>query len=92
MRRLGVPTQISDSSVVAIARAWSFVASSRPDSTASRISSSSPGSTIGLRPAEICAFFSSLTSTPTTSWPKRARQAAQTVPTYPSPKMETRIV
>src|SRR5262245_42987596 len=90
--RLGVPTQTSESSDQEIACSTSEVADRRPASTASRISSSTPGSTIGLRPATICAFLSALTSTPSTSCPNRARQAAQTVPTYPNPKIETRIV
>src|SRR4051812_22304588 len=48
-----------------------------------------PGSTIGLRPLLTAATFSSLTSTPTTSWPSAAKFAAETHPTYPSPNTET---
>src|SRR5207253_5689933 len=39
----------------------------------------------------IIATFSALMSTPTTSWPALARQAAVTDPTYPSPKTLTRM-
>ena len=68
------------------------VARSRPLAALSRISSSSPFSTIGLRPSLRLATLSGLTSTPTTVWPSAANDAADTLPTYPRPNTETFIV
>ena len=65
-RRLGVPTQISDRSVSRTASAVLAVARSRPLARFSWMSSSSPFSTIGLRPSLRLATLSGLTSTPTT--------------------------
>src|SRR5688572_7801854 len=92
LRRLGVPTQTSDRSVALTASAVLVVARSRPLPTTSVSSSPRPGSTIGLRPSLMARTFSSLTSTPTTSWPSAANKAAATVPRYPRPKTETFIV
>ena len=74
-------TEISDSSVPAIAAAVSVVADSRPSATFFAISSGSPGSTMGLRPALSEATLSGLTSTPTTVCPSSASAAPVTLPT-----------
>ena len=72
-------------------RCWSSRAAIRSPRR-SRISSSSPFSTIGLRPSLRLATLSGLTSTPTTVWPSAANDAADTLPTYPRPNTETFIV
>ncbi len=79
--RLGVLTEIRDSSVAAMAAAGSVVADRRPAATFLAISSGSPGSTIGLRPAFSDATLSALTSTPTTVCPSSASAAPVTLPT-----------
>lgn len=79
--RLGVPTHTHAISVWRTAWVQSVVARSRPDRTASLSSSSTPGSTIGERPALTASTFERLTSTPMISWPRSARQAAETTPT-----------
>jgi hypothetical protein len=81
LRRLGVLTEISDRSVEAIADHGSTVADSRPAAALRPISSSRPGSTIGLRPACRQATFCGLTSTPTTWCPSSASAAPVTLPT-----------
>src|SRR5262249_16782181 len=90
-RRLGVPTQISETSESPMAWSLDVVARRRPLPTTSRSSSASPGSTIGEVAALIIATFSAFTSTPATVWPAFARQAAVTHPTYPRPNTLTRI-
>src|ERR1044071_5753291 len=65
----------------------SVIAFSFPSPTAFLINSSMPGSTIGLRPLLMMSTFTWFTSTPITSCPSSAKQAADTQPTYPSPKM-----
>src|SRR4029079_7978175 len=87
----GVPTQISESSVSRIASAVLVVARRRPFAVVSRISSSSPFSTIGLRPSLRLATLAGATSTPTTLCPSAANDAAETLPTYPRPNTETFI-
>src|SRR5262245_60012427 len=89
--RLGVPTQISETSESPMAWSLDVVARRRPLPTTSRSSSASPGSTIGEVAALIIATFSAFTSTPATVWPAFARQAAVTHPTYPRPNTLTRI-
>src|ERR1700758_301471 len=46
-------------------------------------------SMIGVRPESIISTLARLTSTPMTLWPMEAKQAAETEPTYPNPKMLT---
>src|SRR5271156_4204860 len=46
-------------------------------------------SMIGVRPESIISTLARLTSTPMTLWPIDAKQAAETEPTYPNPKMLT---
>src|SRR5438132_3362997 len=89
--RLGVPTQMSDNSEAATALSPDVVARRRRVPTTSASSSGSPGSITGERAAFTIETFSALTSTPITSCPAFARQAAVTQPTYPSPKTLTRI-
>ena len=55
-----------------------------------RISSSSPGSKTGGRPSLTDRIFSSSISTPMTSKPFAARQAANGAPSFPRPKIEIR--
>src|SRR6266852_4606523 len=50
------------------------------------MSSGKPGSTTLLTPLLMLSTFAWLISIPRTSWPPAARQAAETEPTYPSPK------
>src|SRR6058998_3008209 len=83
---LGVPTHIREKAASPTAAAASVVARNRPAATTSRTSAASPGSTTGLQPRLIRSTFVSLTSTPMTPYPAFARQAAETQPTYPSPK------
>ena len=78
---LGVPTQMSDMSVPAMAAATSLVALRRPAATPAATRSARPSSTMGLCPALIISTFSSLTSTPRTVAPRSARHAADTDPT-----------
>src|SRR5712691_3636594 len=85
LARPGVPTQMSASSLLAIASLLDPVARSLPARTSVPISSSRPGSTTGDDPALIVSTFAGAASTPTTSWPALARQAALTEPTYPRP-------
>src|SRR5262245_49055668 len=87
--RLGVPTHTSDRSVAATASAGSTVARKRLARTASRSRLGRPGSTIGLRPSLIARTLSASTSTPTTSCPSLANDAAETLPTYPRPKIDS---
>ena len=44
---------------------------------------------IGVRPESMVSTLARLTSTPMTWWPMEAKQAAETDPTYPNPKMLT---
>src|SRR5260370_12472010 len=44
---------------------------------------------MGVWPESIISALAGLTSTPTTLWPMEAKQAAETEPTYPKPKMLT---
>jgi hypothetical protein len=81
LRADGVPTQTIARSVPAIASAGSVVARRRPSRTTSSISSPMRSSRTGVRPAATMATFSGFTSTPTTSWPRAAKQAAETAPT-----------
>src|SRR6266545_4948434 len=92
LERDGVPTQIRARWLSATASAALVVARSRPFFTISAMSSPSPGSTSGDSPRPTAPTLSGFTSTPMTSWPARARQAAVTHPTYPSPKTLTRMV
>src|SRR5262245_6715683 len=55
-----------------------------------RISSASPGSKTGGRPSLTERIFSSSISTPMTSKPLAARQAANGAPSFPRPKIEIR--
>src|SRR4051794_3330391 len=81
-----------DISVAATASLADVVARSFLPATASAITASRPGSTNGDLPSFTMATLSALTSTPITSWPSRARQAAITAPTWPKPKTLTLIV
>ena len=78
---LGVPTQISESAAASTASHGSVVARKRPLLTTSVTSSATPGSTTGLLPWLIMSTFRLLTSTPITSQPAFAKQAADTQPT-----------
>src|SRR5713226_6945949 len=91
LMRAGVPTQMSASSVLEIASSLEVVARSLPSRTWAASSSSSPGSMTGEVPALTAATFSATESTPSTSWPALARQAALTEPTYPRPKTLIRM-
>ena len=75
----GVPTHTKCTTASA-ARPGSVVNSSRPVASASPSSSSRPGSWNGALPAASAATCSSITSTPTTSWPSEAMHAACTAP------------
>ena len=77
----GVPTQISETSLAAIASATSVVARKVPESTTSAISSPIRSSTTGVRPRAIRSTLIGLTSTPMTSCPLDAKHAAETEPT-----------
>ncbi len=46
-------------------------------------------SMIGVRPESIVSTLARFTSTPITLCPMEAKQAAETEPTYPNPKMLT---
>ena len=72
---------MSDTSLPSTAARTSVVARRRPDSCICRTSSPIPSSTMVLRPALIIATLDSLTSTPMTEKPSRAKQAAETQPT-----------
>src|SRR6185436_9316321 len=48
-----------------------------------------PSSIIGEQPRLMMSTLVGFTSTPTTSCPSLAKQAAETAPTYPKPKMLT---
>jgi hypothetical protein len=80
----GVSTQTKTKSAPSTASAATRVNLSLPSFFA--ISSSSPGSKIGTSPRWSRSTFSCTTSRTTTSWPRSARQAAVTRPTYPAPK------
>ena len=82
---LGVPTHTIDRSVSVTACKELAVAVRRPPSTFRLTSSSISRSRIGECPDRIKSTFISDRSRPTTVWPRSARQAQQTVPTYPSP-------
>ena len=92
LRRLGVPTHRNEISVCSTAALESVVARSNDALCAWSTSSCMPGSTIGLRPESSCSTFNGLMSTPTTECPLEARHAAVTDPTYPRPKMLTRLL
>ena len=79
--RLGVPTQTSARSVYRIAAATSVVADRRPAAIWRPIISPTPFSMTGVVPALTRSTLSRSLSTPITSWPSSARQAAETVPT-----------
>lgn len=79
--REGVPTQTRLRSVAATASAAEVVARRRPAATASSISSLTFFSMIGALPELTMATLAGWGSTPTTSCPSRARQAAETTPT-----------
>src|SRR4029077_8105622 len=80
-RRNGGPPQ--SCAMVAPPSAWGveMVARKRPAATTSEMSALKPGSTTGEALSLIMATFSSSMSTPITSWPAFARQAAVTDPT-----------
>src|SRR6185312_4169457 len=65
----------------------SLVARSRFSDTARRVNSASSASTTGARPELMSCTLSQFGSTPVTTWPRSARHAADTAPTYPSPNM-----
>jgi len=88
----GVPTEITEISVVATASATLVVARRRPALIAAASRSPISSSTIGDRPLFINATLPSLTSMPITSNPSFAKQPHDTAPTYPSPNTLTRIV
>jgi len=67
----------------------SVVAFKRPARCASATISLMRASMIGVRPESIISTLARLTSTPITLWPMEAKQAADTEPTYPNPKMLT---
>ena len=79
--RLGVPTQMSETSLDITASRTSLVARSRPAWRMSRTRSPIPSSTIVLFPAFTISTLEALTSTPVTWKPSRAKQAAETQPT-----------
>jgi len=87
--RLGVPTQTKDTSELSTAAVASVVARSRPVLWASATISVMRASMIGVRPEPIISTLARLTSTPITLCPIEAKQAAETEPTYPKPKMLT---
>ena len=87
LRMLGVPTQRKEISVSRTAFSESEVACKRQAFWDSAIRSATAGSTIGLRPLPRASTLAALRSTPVTRFPRCARQAAVTVPTYPKPKM-----
>src|SRR6266851_9121541 len=91
LSRLGVPTQIRAKSDPETPSSVEVVARRRPAGVTSASSSPSPGSTRGEIPPLTMATLSGLMSTPITWWPALARQAAVTQPTYPRPKMLTRM-
>src|SRR5580704_18655742 len=88
----GVPTHTSETSASRTASCGSVVVRSDPRVAVSYTNWSSPGSMTGLRPLAIISTFEASTSTPQTSWPREARHAAVTVPTYPRPKTATLTV
>src|SRR6266446_9071263 len=87
--KLGVPTQTNETSEFSMAAVASVVACSTPARWASATISLMRASMIGVRPESIISTLARLTSTPTTLWPMEAKQAAETDPTYPNPKMLT---
>ena len=87
--RLGVPTQTNETSEFSTAAVASVVACSRPARCASATSSVMRVSMMGVRPESIISTLARFTSTPMTLWPMEAKQAAETEPTYPNPKMLT---
>ena len=72
-------------------RAASVVNRSRPLRVCRSRSSSSPGSANGAMPRESSATFSGSLSTPSTSKPSSARQAACVAPRYPVPMTLSRM-
>ena len=85
----GVPTQTSEMSVLNTAARASVVTVRSPAATTSAVRSPIFSSTTGDLPCRRDSTLSGLTSTPTTRRPRDARQAADTQPTYPSPKTLT---
>ena len=81
LRLLGVPTQIIATSECFTASSTHTVAFKRPLVTIASTRSARPGSITGDSPVLIIATLSGLTSTPNTSCPALARQAAVTDPT-----------
>src|SRR6185436_12748581 len=86
--RLGVPTQTNTRSLMRTASATSLVARSRPRPTCSSMISGRSFSMIGERPELMRSTLVFSGSTPMISWPSFARQAADTAPTYPSPRTQ----
>ena len=87
--RLGVPTQTNETSEFITAAVASVVALRSSARCASATNSLMRASMIGVRPESIISTLARLTSTPMTLWPMEAKQAAETDPTYPNPKMLT---
>ena len=85
----GVPTQTIETSEPRTASAGSAVTVSLPAPTTSAVSSPIRSSTTGDWPWRRNSILSGLASTPITAWPRAARQAADTQPTYPRPKTLT---
>jgi hypothetical protein len=83
--RLGVPTHTRLRSVWRTASASPVVARSRPAATCSAMMVPMSFSMIGDLPALMRSTLVRSGSTPITSCPSRARQAADTAPTYPRP-------
>ena len=81
LSRLGVPTQISDTSVARIASSTSSSAVSRPACLPACIKSLSRGSTTGGSPSRKHCRLVALTSRPMTWCPAAEKQAADTAPT-----------
>ena len=86
---LGVPTVMRETSELRMAWGASVVALMVPFWIPAARSSESPSSMSGACPEETIRTLSGFSSTPMTYRPSRARQAALTAPTYPSPKILT---
>src|SRR6476620_7699942 len=85
----GVPTQTIEMSEPRTASAGSAVTVSLPAATTLAVSSPIRSSTTGDWPRRTNSILSRLASTPITAWPRAARHAADTQPTYPRPKTLT---
>ena len=86
-RRDGVPTAMNTASAPATAPAVSVVKLSRPAAALRATSASRPGSKIGISPARRRSILAASLSMQVTKWPKSAKQAPDTSPTYPVPIM-----